>query len=645
MGRWSDPRDDAIPDPKPTSSDSSASIWGTGCQLSGVELESARCELQAIAGRTEGAGTGRLCAEQQDSSCEEHLPKMLPGGYHEGQKVVATQSIGQFPHLVAQAGDAGVVHSPHSEDLLGVAFGGNWANVRPDDVIIDIVPGGYSEGQKVISRQALLHPHEEKLDVQQGEHGFVCGPHRADLHLVRVDFGLSRCWYAQLNWICPDSIPGGFQVGDDVYAVVDIQTSFGTLISAGRKGVVQHKGHRQDLQQVCVKFSDEEGILNVNPETICISCMPASSDAFGEKLRAQGRQAWRPAVHFRCPGEKSGLCMDPWVLRICNEVRALLLMHLMEVDLNVEITINLFGSAVNGFAQKQSDVDIVLLVKEQGHEETSKSHCIKWLREVRTALKSSGIFVPHSLISSARVPVLQLLHKHADRAVDISINHTDGMMNSYLLRTYATWDPRIVGLGLRVKSWAKTREVYGAREGWPSSYDLILLVLFFLQVSDFALPCIGARSGDSDQKGILAQHDWRKGEPENGAFQQAILEQGREDVLKHHRACPTSLDQLWFFFLNFYANTFDWGKEVVSVRLGQRLARDHEAFARLQCSGMPIGMVLDIEDPILPERNLNCHFRSEWHAQEFKKALHFEASQVACSLKKRLQARDRKSVV
>jgi len=56
-------------------------------------------------------------------------------------------------------------------------------------------------------------------------------------------------------------------------------------------------------------------------------------------------------------------------------------------------------------------------------------------------------------------------------------------------------------------------------------------------------------------------------------------------------------------FFDFYASDFQWGSEVVSVRLGRRVQVSSPEFYQLQ--GQAVRR-LHIEDPFLLNRNLNC---------------------------------------
>jgi DNA polymerase sigma len=66
-------------------------------------------------------------------------------------------------------------------------------------------------------------------------------------------------------------------------------------------------------------------------------------------------------------------------------------------------------------------------------------------------------------------------------AADITINNHLAVINTKLLRDYASIDPRLRQLVLLVKAWAKARNVNSAYVGTLSSYAYTLLVIDHLQ--------------------------------------------------------------------------------------------------------------------------------------------------------------------
>lgn len=321
---------------------------------------------------------------------------------------------------------------------------------------------------------------------------------------------------------------------------------------------------------------------------------------------------------------------------VCADIRSLLERHLCENEMQVDVVVSVFGSAVNGFGDEASDVDVVLEMTEQGCKDSmwcctgrcgvavagGRASEAKWLEEVRRGLTETGVFVSSSIIGGARVPILKLWHRPTEKPVDISVNNVDALANSNLLCTYAAWDPRVRELGASIKSWAKDVGVCGAASGWLSSYDIVLMVIFFLQVTDFALP--------SAQE-LLPDHIWSSSAATRGFLRASAHRRPPWGI----GAGPT-VDELRHAFFKFYATDFKWGEDVVSVRLGlperldgKRATRNDMAFEKLSLSSVSSPLDLDIEDPFLLRRNLSCHFRPGSRAFDFKKALELACDATA----------------
>jgi DNA polymerase sigma len=235
-----------------------------------------------------------------------------------------------------------------------------------------------------------------------------------------------------------------------------------------------------------------------------------------------------------------------------------------------------FGSVKNLFMTRGSDIDVSLYrVDAQG--EGNSAAAVQVLQIVMELLSQRPRLEVLRFIATARIPVLTLRFNGLVD-VDLSCHNTEPLRNTQLLRAYAEAGPLVRGLALLVKLWSKAANVCGAPKGNLTSYSLTLLALFFLQVHpDFELPCLPTwafnGSGPTPQQGKVR---WRCG--------------------------ASLLDALRKFF-EFYARDFDWGNEVVSVRLGRRLSTRAAEFVVLKDRDQ---MRLHVEDPYLLGRNLNC---------------------------------------
>ncbi|CAE8610280.1 unnamed protein product [Polarella glacialis] len=240
-----------------------------------------------------------------------------------------------------------------------------------------------------------------------------------------------------------------------------------------------------------------------------------------------------------------------------------------------------FGSSANTFCTRGSDLDLTCFhdsVQDQDSHIATQELRFKLL----PLLYHHPRFEIKEQIWSARVPIVKLIFDGTTE-VDLSCHNPQALQNTYLLKAYAELSPQVRNLVLAVKVWAKNEGVSGAPCGHLSSYSLTLMVLYFLQVQQgLQMPCIPTEAFSS-----------------YGA---------RPEVKRIHWRCASPLAELVGRFFMFYApgaegGGFQWGSEVVSVRLGQRVQPREPAFKSLPGR---LGQRLHIEDPFLLARNLNC---------------------------------------
>ncbi|CAE7683112.1 rrp5, partial [Symbiodinium sp. CCMP2456] len=148
-----------------------------------------------------------------------------------------------------------------------------------------------------------------------------------------------------------------------------------------------------------------------------------------------------------------------------------------------------FGSAVNGFETRLSDIDAVIVFSKEDMERLSQRNglpspasspalkasapplkgmalarrlqkesaavAVRMMGEALVANKEWGLEVKE-MVTEARVPVLKCASKEGV-AIDITFNNLLPLYNSKLLKAYASLDDRVARLGRLVKFWAKSR--------------------------------------------------------------------------------------------------------------------------------------------------------------------------------------------
>lgn len=154
--------------------------------------------------------------------------------------------------------------------------------------------------------------------------------------------------------------------------------------------------------------------------------------------------------------------------------------HLRTFDELTSIVLRPYGSVVNGFATRDSDIDICVTMAD-----SSK------VVDVKSTLKRIGVCCSKSIsvcnvqyILAARVPLLKLRWSLAGKSKEIHMDITfasAGIRNSKLLAAYCALDKRVRPLGLFVKSWATARKIIGALDSNLSAYAFLLMLVVHLQ--------------------------------------------------------------------------------------------------------------------------------------------------------------------
>ena len=181
---------------------------------------------------------------------------------------------------------------------------------------------------------------------------------------------------------------------------------------------------------------------------------------------------------------------------------------------------HVFGSSANGFGFSTSDVDIALyasdflgsdsptaekmeemknsivlesIYEDKGFQERESNNdspgdFLKILRpeglvvlKVAETIRKSNLFEAVETISSARVPVVKMIHKDTKLQCDIAIGNELAVHNTQLLNAYSNLNPASTLMIMCVKLWAKKRGIGDASNGFLSSYAWTLLALFYLQ--------------------------------------------------------------------------------------------------------------------------------------------------------------------
>lgn len=262
-----------------------------------------------------------------------------------------------------------------------------------------------------------------------------------------------------------------------------------------------------------------------------------------------------------------------------------------------------FGSAVSGFGDEMSDIDVVVAATAASlclglDLESTKSRrdlATHALAELIIPLEEGGFHLQENRLC-AHIPLLKMsVHlsgRPRDVECDLSMNNLLPVFNTALLKVYADIDSRAVQITQDCRRWAKAQGVHGAPLGHLSSYAFTLLVIFYMQVKG-AFPCLqcGAQMKPRIFKEGGKEYNVAMADPASMAWEPA-----KEATITFSG------------FVRFFCKEFKWGEWVVSVRTGQCFGKLDYPRLRVIKKGMTqgeLGKLIHIEDPFDTERNLN----------------------------------------
>ncbi|XP_071964879.1 poly(A) RNA polymerase GLD2-like [Antedon mediterranea] len=221
----------------------------------------------------------------------------------------------------------------------------------------------------------------------------------------------------------------------------------------------------------------------------------------------------------------------------------------------------LVGSSMNGFGSTDSDVDMCLMIS---NETISQKHTAKMmLQRILVELsRRSFHFVRKPLVIPAKVPILKFYDCLRKIECDLNINNATGIRNTYLMQLYSKLDWRVAPLILAIKKWASDVGINDASKGTLSSYSVVLMVLYYLQVGAKP-PVLISLQQKYPQKFLNSISVWD--------LQNLAPEDQLPSWINFESRNKQSFCQLLDGFMSFYTKDFHFYKDVVSVRLGRPL--------------------------------------------------------------------------
>lgn len=137
-----------------------------------------------------------------------------------------------------------------------------------------------------------------------------------------------------------------------------------------------------------------------------------------------------------------------------------------------------YGSSANGLASNNSDMDLTIVFKDPPISDTVElltnlgltlQKSVPELKSVETIRGAHPILIMKFLINDTVVDV------------DLSIQNTKTVINSFVICQYTKIDRRFPILFSVIRRWAKTNHLFGGGLGGFNSYTIALMIITFLQ--------------------------------------------------------------------------------------------------------------------------------------------------------------------
>ncbi|XP_018667665.2 terminal uridylyltransferase 7-like [Ciona intestinalis] len=260
------------------------------------------------------------------------------------------------------------------------------------------------------------------------------------------------------------------------------------------------------------------------------------------------------------------------------------------------LTLKLFGSSVNGFGSKDSDVDVCLSNLPNTKQNKQRKHFEQIVRCLKKCKQFNDVEYIHS-----RVPIIKCIHKKSSLHFEFSLNNEWPIYNSNLLHRYSKIDERCLVLVHLIKYLVKQCNVVGPFHGYMSSYAYTIMVLFYLQQIDTPVLPVLQELKANDTKAQVQMVDGYS----TYYFKQSNQE--LKSIWPKFNQNRMSCGELWMGMLHFYTNTDDFinGNRVITIRQHgflsskKKMHQQYPSLSRLWHKGR-----FRIEDPFELHRNL-----------------------------------------
>ena len=270
---------------------------------------------------------------------------------------------------------------------------------------------------------------------------------------------------------------------------------------------------------------------------------------------------------------------------------------LMQTNGLSDYTLRLYGSTINGFGLKDSDINLDIVPIHPPTETTDKSG--KNVESVAIVLSKISNIIKRKtqLFSNVRneynlkVPKIRFNDRRFNFEIEISITVNKSYRSSKLLQQYCQIDRRVGILGTAFREWARIYGFDDQENGlWPAPAFPIMTIHFLQRCNPPVLPCLHELFPNP----IPTQKETKSSPNEENDSHEDDFDLS---LLKWNTTNNKTVGQLWLEMLRYYSAQFDTETYVVSIRTTR------SPFMRSDKHWM--SRMLAVEDPTRPSLNLS----------------------------------------
>uniref|UniRef100_A0A5S6R102 PAP-associated domain-containing protein n=1 Tax=Trichuris muris TaxID=70415 RepID=A0A5S6R102_TRIMR len=224
------------------------------------------------------------------------------------------------------------------------------------------------------------------------------------------------------------------------------------------------------------------------------------------------------------------------------------------------------GSTASGCANRESDLDLCILecvTYDYGYIVTRERQ-LDFLTQIKQLLLEDQSPVQGVTLIPAHVPIIRCQFKNnPSLTADITFGLVGSVYSTHLLFHYCQLDRRYVILNLLIKQWATKCGVCNSALGMLNSHSIALMVINYLQC--------GTDPHHPVFPSLQQEFPF--------AFTTSNPANQLSDITEQFAGMTTSNSQnvadLLLGFFRYYSEVVNFSNQIISVRLGRRITRDH----------------------------------------------------------------------